>query len=194
MSPIKAAHLFFDRLNRNQNGPGYDRIIEKLLPGERISVFWDTNLWENIGIKNNIQSHRECIVSSQGRYMAICLQTKGANPVKLLVFAVHLPHKSGRQRARDLLTKAATDLVHLHKPQAVAIVGDFNIQFDARIHYFFPDFIALFFQRPTTERGGRIDNVLVNQYLASHVANYDKEIHDECGLFTHYPIHVHQPY
>lgn len=137
LSPIKGAQLFFDRLNENKNGPGYDRIIEKLLPGERISVFWNTNLWENIDIKNNIQSKTKRIVSSQGRYMAICLQTKGATPVKLLVFAVHLPHKSGRQRARELLTKAATDLVHFNKPQAVAIVGDFNIQFDARIHYFF---------------------------------------------------------
>jgi hypothetical protein len=127
-----------------------------------------------------------------GRYNAVCLQTTSKNPVKLLLFAVHLPHKRGRQKARNLLTKAIFDLTYFNKPQAVAIVGDFNIQFDARHHFYFPDFTALFFNQPTTERGGRIDNVLVNHYLALQVDNYVKDIHDNCELFSHYPIRIYE--
>jgi hypothetical protein len=194
LSTIKGAQLFLNRLNQNNYGLRYGHVMRPLINKEHISVYWNENLWTKTAIKNNIEGESEggYIVSSIGRYMATCLQTKGANPVKLLLFAVHMPHKSGRENARNLLNKAVVELAQVNNAQAVAIVGDFNIQFNTNKHDFFPDLIALFFQRPTTENGRRIDNVLVNPYLAGYVENYTKDIYNKCNFFCHFPIHVHR--
>ena len=167
LQPVEGIRKFFEELNPNQNWPRYDKVVEKLNATERMAICWDTNRWTNIMVRCGVNRSSECVVSERGRYMVVCLEERAnGRPEKLLLFSVHLPHKRGRQEARRLLLQAVTDLERLNQPQAVAIVGDFNINFEEEQH---PDFQMIlllrdFFYRETAakhQRKNRIHNNLV---------------------------------
>lgn len=175
-SSKKALNSYYDLLNNNGHDVEYLSVDHKFRT-DRIQTLWDTRVWAEQIIES----------SEYGKYTFIKLRNNITEDHETIgYFSVHLPHKTGRDKAKQLLQEGIRR--HQDDLQGVIIAGDFNLnprdlagQFQFNEENLTPIFQA---HQPTTRNGTCKDN-----FLTSDLFTVDRsDILNDCDYFTHYPI------